>query len=277
MPDSRQTPAIELAGAIWFHSGATNWGNPRRMALLAAIDEHGSISAAARAINLSYKAAWDAVHMINNLADEPLIIRTTGGARGGGAHLSTKAREILHLYQQMEQLHNHFLMQLAQLQPGAKQNLGLLQKMLVHTSARNSFVGRITQVQQDALVTVLALEVGLAQPIRAAITRESWQTLGLQEQGQALAFIKASAIETHLQAPPAQADLNILCGQLQSHSESPDYLQLTLQLDNHEELTVIAPRTGALSTAMPQGQRLWVSFPATNVLIGRSELAGSFS
>src|SRR5690625_6346953 len=113
-------PPIELAGSIWFHSGAVNWGNPRRMALLAAIQEQGSIAAAARHINLSYKAAWDAVHTINSLSSEPLIICTTGGTRGGGAWLSPKALEILTLYQHMQQLHEQFLQQLAQIEPGNK-------------------------------------------------------------------------------------------------------------------------------------------------------------
>lgn len=274
---SQHTPPIELDGAIWFHSGATNWGNPRRMALLAAIHTHGSISAAARAIKLSYKAAWDAVNTINGLAAEPLIICATGGARGGGAHLSEKALEILTLYQQMEQLHNHFLQHLAQLQPGSKQNLELLQKMLVNTSARNTFVGTITPISQDPLFTLLALDVGLEQPIQAAITQESWQSLGLQEQGPALAFIKASAINIHKAPPAAAAKLNILTGQIQSYQESPDYLQLTLTLTNQDELTVICPRSEPALQNLKVGDTRWVSFPAANVLIGRSELTGSFS
>lgn len=277
MPDSSRSPSIELAGAIWFHSGATNWGNPRRMALLAAIQEHGSIAAAARAINLSYKAAWDAVNTINGLAAEPLIICTTGGTRGGGAHLSDKALEILTLYQQMEQLHDHFLEQLAQLQPGSAKNLGLLQKMLVSTSARNSFVGTIRRTGHDPLLNVLELEVGLDQPLQAVITQDSWHSLGLQDQGAALAFIKASAITPHLHPPQPRKLLNILHGVLQSYRCSADYLHISLELSNQDLLTVIAPHEPDRSGQLAAGQPLWVSFPATNVLIGRSELTGNFS
>ena len=43
-----------------------------RIRLLEAIDTHGSISQAAKAVPLSYKAAWDAVDAMNNLADEAL-------------------------------------------------------------------------------------------------------------------------------------------------------------------------------------------------------------
>src|SRR5690625_6864400 len=104
------------------------------MALLAAIQEQGSISAAARQINLSYKAAWDAVHTINSLSPEPLIICTTGGPRGGGASLSPKDQQVLELYQQMQQLHEHFFHHLDQVKICADKKLQLLLYMLVHKS-----------------------------------------------------------------------------------------------------------------------------------------------
>ena len=58
-----------------------------RIRLLEAIDKHGSISQAAKAVPLSYKAAWDAIDAMNNLADQPLVVRSTGGKNGGGTLL----------------------------------------------------------------------------------------------------------------------------------------------------------------------------------------------
>src|SRR5690625_4456466 len=165
---SETLPPIELAGSIWFHSGATNWGNPRRMALLAALQEKGSISAAARHIHLSYKAAWDAVNTINALASEDLILRATGGTRGGGAWVSPKAQEIVALYQEMQQLHEQFIEYLGQIEPGNRDALALLQKMLVHTSARNTFMGTIKHIQEDAVHALLTLDIGLSTQIGRA-------------------------------------------------------------------------------------------------------------
>ena len=59
-----------------------------RIRLLEAIDQHGSISQAAKAVPISYKAAWDAVDAMNNLADQPLVVRSTGGKNGGGTQLT---------------------------------------------------------------------------------------------------------------------------------------------------------------------------------------------
>ena len=63
---------------------------------LEAIDTHGSISSAARAIGLTYRAAWDAVQALNNLFDRPLIVSQTGGAAGGGASLTPRAAPYSH-------------------------------------------------------------------------------------------------------------------------------------------------------------------------------------
>ena len=55
-----------------------------RIRLLEAIAETGSISKAAPLVPLSYKGAWDAVDAMNNLAEQPLVARSTGGRQGGG-------------------------------------------------------------------------------------------------------------------------------------------------------------------------------------------------
>jgi len=54
--------------------------------LLERIDATGSITAAASAMGMSYKAAWEAVEAINNLSEQPLVERKTGGSKGGERH-----------------------------------------------------------------------------------------------------------------------------------------------------------------------------------------------
>ena len=63
-----------------------------RIRLLEAIDTHGSISQAAKAVPLSYKAAWDAVDAMNNLADEAAGGAQRPAASHGGGTLLTELR-----------------------------------------------------------------------------------------------------------------------------------------------------------------------------------------
>jgi molybdate transport system regulatory protein len=60
----------------------------RRIALLEAIGEHGSITAAAKTVGLSYKGAWDAVQALNNLFDQALVVSRAGGRQGGAASVT---------------------------------------------------------------------------------------------------------------------------------------------------------------------------------------------
>ncbi|WP_319016885.1 winged helix-turn-helix domain-containing protein [Diaphorobacter aerolatus] len=56
----------------------------RRIDILRQIDELGSISKAARAVGVSYKAAWQAVDTLTNLSGVALLARAVGGRGGGG-------------------------------------------------------------------------------------------------------------------------------------------------------------------------------------------------
>ncbi|HRL99104.1 MAG TPA: LysR family transcriptional regulator, partial [Acidovorax sp.] len=60
----------------------------KRIDILKQIGGTGSISQAARVVGVSYKAAWQAVDTLTNLAGAPLVVRAVGGAGGGGAQLT---------------------------------------------------------------------------------------------------------------------------------------------------------------------------------------------
>ena len=67
----------------------------KRIDILRQIGTCGSISQAARAVGVSYKAAWQAVDTLTNLAGTPLVARAVGGAGGGGAQLTEAGHQLL--------------------------------------------------------------------------------------------------------------------------------------------------------------------------------------
>lgn len=75
---------------------------PGKMQLLEAIDRHGSISAAARAMGMAYPNAWKLVDSLNRHFREPLVTRVMGGKRGGGASLTPSGRAVLEIYRSVE-------------------------------------------------------------------------------------------------------------------------------------------------------------------------------
>jgi molybdate transport system regulatory protein len=75
---------------------------PGKIDLLEAIDREGSISAAGRALGMSYKRAWDLVDALNKLVGEPVVAASTGGYRGGGATLTDAGRNLVADYRAIE-------------------------------------------------------------------------------------------------------------------------------------------------------------------------------
>ncbi len=75
---------------------------PGKIALLQAIAETGSISAAARQFGMSYRRAWLLVDEMNRALREPAVITATGGARGGGARLTPVGAAIVQHYRAVE-------------------------------------------------------------------------------------------------------------------------------------------------------------------------------
>ena len=79
---------------------------PGKVRLLELIDETGSISAAGRALKMSYRQAWLLIDELNRMFREPLVTSQIGGGGGGGAALTKAGASVIRLYRDMEQRAN---------------------------------------------------------------------------------------------------------------------------------------------------------------------------
>jgi molybdate transport system regulatory protein len=75
---------------------------PGKIALLEEISASGSISAAACAMDMSYKRAWDLVDDLNRLFGKPLVSARTGGKSGGGAALTPLGLSVVTRFRAIE-------------------------------------------------------------------------------------------------------------------------------------------------------------------------------
>jgi molybdate transport system regulatory protein len=71
---------------------------PGKAALLEAIEQAGSISAAGRALGMSYRRTWMLVDVMNRCWSGPLVATAAGGVHGGGAKVTPLGREVLAAY-----------------------------------------------------------------------------------------------------------------------------------------------------------------------------------
>ena len=106
--------STEVDGRFWLNIDGESFAGSGRIQLLEQVALTGSISAAARAMQMSYKAAWDAIDAMNNLAAQPLVLRQAGGAHGGGTVLTPYGMQVVDQFRQAEAEHQRFLAELAE-------------------------------------------------------------------------------------------------------------------------------------------------------------------
>jgi molybdate transport system regulatory protein len=100
---------VEVQGRVWLSMNGKPLLGKGRLELLRQIAATGSISKAAKAMKMSYKAAWDAVDAMNNAMGTPVVESATGGSRGGGSQLTEAGKRLILEYQSLEERHRQWL------------------------------------------------------------------------------------------------------------------------------------------------------------------------
>lgn len=179
----------------------------RRLEVLRAIAQSGSISQAARSSGVSYKAAWQAVETLSNLAGVALVEKLVGGAGGGGASLTASGHELLRAADLLRSAQRQTL---DHLRRGAA-TAGAVAAVGLRTSMRNQLPCKVRSLASSQGSVRVALVLPDGQSLSARITRESAQLLGLKSGLAVLALCKATAVTV---APwiEARAGVSLLGG-----------------------------------------------------------------
>lgn len=208
------TPAPALLDALG-HSMSD-----KRIDVLRRLAHNGSISQAARDCGISYKAAWQALDTLTNLAGVTLVERSVGGAGGGGATLTDAGLALLHAADAMEQARADVL---ARLQ-GAGLDQPVLARLAVRTSMRNQWPCTVQALHTEgSRVTVLLHTISTqAAPLQAQVTRESAELMGLAVGQGVLAMAKATAVQIRsVDADAAMPDSTLWEGEVARTDAEP--------------------------------------------------------
>ena len=75
---------------------------PGKIALLEAIGETGSLTSAAKSLDMSYRRAWMLLDELNNALKKPAVASVKGGQHGGGSELTDVGRQLVELYRRID-------------------------------------------------------------------------------------------------------------------------------------------------------------------------------
>ncbi|MBA3060035.1 MAG: LysR family transcriptional regulator, partial [Nitrospirae bacterium] len=87
-----------LCGRIWIDGTDGTFLGYGRIVLLEKIREFGSITKAAKSMEISYRHAWELVDSMNRQSPKPLVEAATGGRNGGGARLTEEGERAVVLF-----------------------------------------------------------------------------------------------------------------------------------------------------------------------------------
>lgn len=104
---------MKFEGKLWLDLDGYGAAGQGRIKLLELIEETGSITKAAKAMKMSYKAAWDGINNLNEAYGKPLVERQAGGKGGGGTRLTQEGQELIQSYKYFSRMNSAYLQDLS--------------------------------------------------------------------------------------------------------------------------------------------------------------------
>jgi molybdate transport system regulatory protein len=101
--------SYKIKSRIWIESENHVLLGKGRVQLLKAIEEMGSLSKAAKSLDISYKKAWHLIDSVNKSAKEPVTLNTTGGKGGGGTELTDYGKCLIKAFDEIDKNCYEFL------------------------------------------------------------------------------------------------------------------------------------------------------------------------
>ena len=240
-----------------------------RIRLLEAVAREGSITAGARAVGLTYKAAWDGLDAMANLFGQPLLLKRAGGKAGGGAVLTQTGLRVIEAYHRMEAEMARVMRALEPDLAGTGVTpLNLISGLLMKTSARNALRGTVAEITSDDLAAEIAIAVSPETVIRALVTAGSLRDLGLVVGRGVIVLIKASfVLIAPGSRPPAVSARNCIAGVVSRCEANAVNAEVTLDIGGGKSLTASITARSARDLGLGAGQPACAIFDAAHVIL----------
>ena len=246
------------------------WSLPddRRMQLLEQIEQTGSITQAAKSLSMCYRAAWNAVDALRNLAGEALLVTQSGGSDGGGTRLTPAGKRLLHTHRAVQGQQRRFMSGLhAQLDH--PDILPLLRRFAVKTSARNQFFGTVTGIRLGAVNAEVTVALNDRDRLVATVTMESLGELQLGPGSEVWTLVTAPSVMVMLDDPAIKLSArNRLCGTVSRITRGAVNSDVVIDLPGGSAVSAIITNDSLDSLALAVGTPACAVFKAGSVILG---------
>ncbi|MEI6558663.1 MAG: TOBE domain-containing protein [Rhodospirillaceae bacterium] len=260
---------MSVRAHVTFEAEHASPAGRERIRLLEAVARAGSLSGAARAVGLTYKATWDAVDALNNLFGRPLVAAQVGGRRGGGATLTPEGLRVIATFHRLEgELARAFKALEPDLSGTGLSPNTLLWSFLMRTSARNALRCTVTAVTEGAVNAEVTLALAEGTALTAIITRESVRDLGLIPGRGAVALIKSSFVMLAPAAEDGRTSVrNRIAGIVSRREDASVNTEISLDIGGGKTLTAVITTRSADDLGLRVGDPAVALIDAAHVIL----------
>lgn len=240
----------------------------KRIELLHAIEKHGSISKAAKAVPMSYKSAWDAVDTMNSLAPQPIVCRETGGKDGGGTTITAYGKRLLSNYALLKEEHDRFLKRLSEatdIQSGAFETI---ERLAMQISARNQIQAVVVSVASENVNAKIRLKMKSGQELVSVITKEAVENLQIEKHQTVTAIFKSSTVVLSLNNNAKNIE-NRLNGTVTTIDKDIENAKVVIDIGNHDSIVSVMPVSVFEGMEIHEGSAVTAMIQANDVMLGR--------
>lgn len=240
----------------------------KRIELLHAIAQHGSISKAAKAVPMSYKSAWEAVDMMNSLSPEPIVIRETGGKDGGGTTITSYGVTLLDNYALLKEEHTRFLSRLSELTDIESGTFKTIERLSLHISARNQIQAKVVSVKCENVNAKIHLKLKSGQLLVSVITKEAVEDLHI-EKDQIITTIFKSSTVLLSGINNKKSEENRLEGVITKIETDMENVKVQVDIGNHDTVVSVMPVNVLEKMELKVGSSVTAMIKASDIMLGK--------
>ena len=259
---------MELSSPLTLEMSGEPFLLEKRIELLHAIEEHGSISKAAKAVPMSYKSAWEAVDVMNTLSPEPIVNRETGGKDGGGTTITAYGLTLLENYAVLKEEHTRFLARLSELtdiQSGTFKTIG---RLALQISARNQIQSEVISVESENVNAKIYLKLKSGQVLVSVITKEAVENLHIEENQTVTAIFKSSSVLLST-LEDEKSEENRLEGRVSKIDSDIKNAKVLVDIGNHDTIVSVMPVDVLEKMELKVGSSVMANIKASDIMLGK--------
>ena len=241
----------------------------KRIELLKAIKQTGSINKAATLVPMSYKSAWEAVEAMNNLSISPIVTRETAGAGGGGTTLTNYGENLLTTYSLLKEEQKKFLENLNRITDLNSGTLKTIKRLSMQISARNQIIGTIEKISLGAVNAEIQMKLKSGKSIVSIITNSSVENLGLAINDEVVAVIKSSNVLLSTQTNLKLSARNSLNGNIEEINIGSVNAEVVVNIGNEDKIVAIVTINSIENMGLKVGASVDVIIKASDIMIGK--------